>query len=102
MPSSSDHVHLLATFLRDPNGDVYRFREVLKSIKSFSARRINQALRRRGRVWLDESFDHVLRNDESIESKEAYMRENPVTAGLVEKAEQYPWFWSERLIDWNS
>jgi REP element-mobilizing transposase RayT len=96
-----DHVHLLATFLRKADGDLYQFREVLRSIKSYSARQVNQCLGRTGRVWLDESFDHVLRCEESLDAKEEYLRMNPVTAGLVENPEQYPWFWSERLIDWN-
>jgi REP element-mobilizing transposase RayT len=96
-----DHVHLLATFLHKPDGTMYQFREVMRSIKSYSAREVNRALGRTGTVWLDESFDHVLRADESIESKEEYLRMNPVKAGLVAEAERYPWLWSETLIDWD-
>jgi len=32
-------------------------------------------------------FDHVLRNDESYREKWEYVRENPVRAGLVSRAD---------------
>ena len=40
--------------------------------------------------WQKEFFDHVLRSDESYESKWLYVRENPVRAGLVSSAEDWP------------
>ncbi len=50
---------------------------------------------REGPVWQDESFDHVLRNDESLREKMEYIRQNPVGKGLVTKPEDYPWLWIE-------
>jgi len=32
-------------------------------------------------------FDHILRNDESYSEKWEYVRENPVRAGLVQRAQ---------------
>ena len=40
--------------------------------------------------WQEEFFDHVLRTGESYREKCAYVRENPVRAGLVERAEEWP------------
>jgi len=76
-----DHVHLICTPLADSDGP-YSIPEIMHAIKSESAHRINEALGRKGRVWQDESFDHVLRSDESLAQKIAYMLENPVRAGL--------------------
>ncbi len=41
-------------------------------------------------VWKEGFFDHVLRNDESYAQKWNYVRENPVRAGFVETAEDWP------------
>jgi len=58
-----------------------------------SARRINQLLGRSKPVWLDESFDHVVRLSEASEAKFAYVCNNPVRAGLVSRTDDYPWLW---------
>jgi REP element-mobilizing transposase RayT len=63
-----DHVHLLCMALMDENGSI-SIPEITRTIKSESAHRINKALGRSGRVWQDESFDHVLRGDESLRKK---------------------------------
>jgi hypothetical protein len=67
----------------------------MHSIKSESAHRINTAIDRKGRVWQDESFDHLLRNDESRAEKIAYVLENPVRATLVKNLTEYRWCWRE-------
>ena len=41
--------------------------------------------------WQKGFFDHVLRSEESYEQKWRYVRENPVRAGLVYKAEDWPY-----------
>jgi putative transposase len=87
-----DHVHLVFTPLRDNNGP-FSVADIMQAIKSASAHRINQALRRRGYVWQQESFDRVLRREESIEMKVEYVLENPVRAGLVDLRWRYPWLW---------
>ena len=46
-----------------------------------------------GPVWEEESFDHVLRSDESLKEKCEYIRQNPVRRGLVKNPEDYRWLW---------
>jgi REP element-mobilizing transposase RayT len=87
-----DHVHLILTPLADSDGS-FSIPEIMHAIKSESAHRINKALERKGKVWQDESFDHVLRGDESLLSKTAYIFENPVRAGLVRRSADYRWLW---------
>jgi REP element-mobilizing transposase RayT len=74
-----DHVHLLLTPLRDLDGNLYSLVEILQ-----------------GPVWQEESFDHVLRSDESFEQKAEYIRQNPIRAGLVKEAADYRWLWVEK------
>jgi len=89
-----EHVHLLMTPLRDAHGDVSCLAEILKGIKGASARSVNQLLGRSGPVWQEESFDHVVRSEESLEQKIEYIRKNAVRRGLVRTPEEYPWFWT--------
>ena len=90
-----EHVHLLLTPLRDAEGWPVPLSEILKRIKGVSARSVNQLLKSEGPVWQEESFDHVLRSDESLEEKLEYIRQNPVRRGLVKTPEEYPWLWVE-------
>jgi REP element-mobilizing transposase RayT len=92
-----DHVHLLFTAMRDTEGWTFALPEILRAIKGSSARSINKPTGRTGPVWQDESFDHVLRGDESLQETIEYIRQNPVRKGLVEKPEDYEWLWLERV-----
>ena len=84
-----DHVHLLLLPLRDENGWPYSLPMILKQLKGTSARSINKLEGSSGAVWQEESFDHVLRSQESFEEKLEYLRQNPVRGGLVRKPEDY-------------
>lgn len=92
-----DHVHLIFMPLRCETGEDYSFAEILGGIKGASAHSVNTALKRSGRVWQDESFDHVVRCAENLEDKIRYVRENPVRKGLVSRPEDYKWLWEESL-----
>jgi putative transposase len=89
------HVHLLFTPLRDTDGWPFTLAHILKLLKGRSAWEINKTLQRRGPVWQDEFFDHVLRSDESLRTKTEYILQNPLRAGLVHGGERYPWCWEE-------
>lgn len=43
--------------------------------------------------WQDNFFDHRVRSHEQLEEKARYIRENPVRAGLIDKATDWPWVW---------
>lgn len=90
-----DHVHIIFTPLQCEGGEPFTFEEILGGIKGASAHSINKALKRSGSVWQDESFDHVIRCQESLEAKIEYVRQNPVRSGLVKKPEDYKWLWQE-------
>ncbi len=90
-----DHVHMLFTLLEDDDGTAFSLEEITNGIKGASAHTVNRQLRRKGCLWQDESFDHVLRSDQSVEAKSQYICDNPIRKGLVSEQDDYPWLWRE-------
>jgi REP-associated tyrosine transposase len=76
-----DHVHLLA--MPDDDGIAH----LMQQLKGVSAHQIGQP------VWQREYFDRIIRSTEDLREKGEYIIANPVRAGLVERAEDYPWIW---------
>jgi REP element-mobilizing transposase RayT len=64
-----DHVHMILSLLETRQFDDRVLSRIMKSIKGISARNINLLLKRRGPVWRDESFDHVVRKTETSRAK---------------------------------
>jgi REP-associated tyrosine transposase len=50
-------------------------------------------------IWQRGFFDHLLRSDESYAQKWNYVRENPVRAGLLTNADDWPYSGEIVLID---
>ncbi len=90
-----EHVHLLLTPLCNEKGWPYGLPAILKLIKGAPARSVNKLLGSSGPVWQEESFDHLLRSQESLKEKLEYIRQNPVRRGLVSRPEDYRWLWVE-------
>jgi len=80
-----DHFHWLFAL-----GDGNQLAPLVKSVKSFSARRINLILGDSGRVWQPGFHDHALRRDEDVAQVARYVVANPLRAGLVERLGDYP------------
>jgi putative transposase len=78
-----DHLHFFVALPDDVKlGDwVGTLKRVLaRSIETSSA----------DSIWQRGFFDHVLRSSESYSEKWNYVRENPVRAGLVKSADDWP------------
>jgi len=84
---------MLLRALRAENGWPFPLVDILQCFKGATAHRINKLFGKSGPLWEEESFDHVVRSDESLKEKCEYIRQNPVEEGLVSVAEQYPWLW---------
>ena len=81
----SNHVHVLLT----PRCEL---KDVTQWLKGFTAHQINGLQEARGRVfWQDESYDHWIRDEEEMVRVIQYVEENPVKAGLCERADEWPW-----------
>ncbi len=72
-----NHVHALMTPLEG-----FELETILHSIKSFTAQQINSRLGRTGSVWMEESYDHVVRDSEELVRIQHYIRANPAKAHL--------------------
>ncbi|MDB6140472.1 MAG: hypothetical protein JWO94_3544 [Verrucomicrobiaceae bacterium] len=72
-----NHVHVLVGV--DQIGDM---RRLCRSWKKYSATQINNRLRLKGEFWQSDSFDHLVRNENSYLKFRRYIADNPVKAQL--------------------
>ncbi|HUQ50059.1 MAG TPA: hypothetical protein VM056_05030, partial [Terriglobales bacterium] len=92
-----EHVHLILGLLRNDLGEEFTFAETIGAIKGFTAHAINKTRGRQGSVWMDESFDHVLRCEDNLQDRIEYLRQNPVRRGLVSVPEEYRWLYVRKI-----
>jgi REP element-mobilizing transposase RayT len=86
-----NHAHLLIT----PRVAVSR---LMNGLKGITAREANCILRSKGKhFWQDESFDHWVRSSREFDRIQAYIEFNPVSAGLANKPEAWPWSSATRI-----
>ena len=90
-----NHIHALAQPLMNQEGKAFNLAQIIHSVKSFSAHRINRGRQKRGPVWQDERYDRIIRDEPEFVEKWEYIRTNPVKRGLCEKPEDYPWFYQK-------
>jgi len=76
-----DHIHLLLGFR-----DIPRISLVIGDWKRWLAQSHNIS-------WQENFFEHRLRREESLGDKAEYMLQNPVRAGLVDEAQDWPYTW---------
>jgi REP-associated tyrosine transposase len=81
-----DHIHLFAAF----RPGTTTLSAWMKSLKN-SLSKVLRAMGKPSSHWQDGFFDHILRSSESYEQKWLYVRDNPVRAGLVTRAELWPY-----------
>src|SRR5205823_5728987 len=72
-----NHVHALVQPLPG-----HSLKEILRSWKSYSARQINKAVGRSGTVWMEESFDRIVRDWDALLKCRNYIARNPEKAHL--------------------
>ncbi|MEJ2363263.1 MAG: transposase, partial [Deltaproteobacteria bacterium] len=66
---------------------------LMRTLKVYTARKINQLLNRKGPLWQPQYHDHAIRKDEVLEEITLYCLNNPVRSGLVRDFHDYPhWF----------
>lgn len=77
-----DHLHAVLSFATDKS-----MSEIIRNWKRFHTRKHRV-------MWQKGYFDHRLRPDErgsQFSAKLNYIRQNPVAAGLCDRAEAWPW-----------
>jgi REP element-mobilizing transposase RayT len=80
-----DHLHLFVTF--GPGSQ--NLSDWVKSLKNSLSKTL-RAQEIAAPHWQTGFFDHVLRTEESYQQKWEYVMQNPVRAGLVKSAEDWP------------
>ena len=83
-----DHVHLLAVGCQ-PSSNCRRF---ITRAKQFSGYHYQRAFNER--LWQRYGYEHVLRPSEDVFGVARYILENPIRAGLVRSAQDYPYLGS--------
>jgi REP element-mobilizing transposase RayT len=78
-----DHLHWLLD-------DAAQAIETTQAFKSYSTRLVRRA-GYRDPLWQRSFWDHVVRRRESLEAVIAYILDNPVRDGLVQRREEYPY-----------
>ena len=73
-----NHVHVLVRPIME-----HKLPDILHSWKSFTAHAIAKALSRTGALWQDESFDHIVRDEDQLERFALYIAANPAKARLA-------------------
>jgi putative transposase len=72
-----NHAHVLVSF---PDEDAMLAQ--CESWKHFTATQINRRLKQQGRLWQQDAFDHLVRNERQFEYLRGYIAANPEKARL--------------------
>jgi len=84
-----NHVHVV---LRNTIGRNDQLNKDLGILKGFTARECNRVLNQTGSAfWMDENFDHWIRDDKRLSGAVRYTAMNPVKAGLAIRWNDWPW-----------
>jgi REP element-mobilizing transposase RayT len=83
-----DHVHFFCT---DSEQGVV-LSTFIKRWKEWTSKRLKREVGLAGFAWQKGFFDHLLRSSESYSEKWDYVRQNPVRAGLVRVADEWPYW----------
>jgi len=81
-----NHIHWLFSPLGGENLKTIRTR-----LKKLTARKINKIVGRKGKLWMNEGFDHWIRTQQEFDKTVRYIENNPIKAGLVKNPEDWEW-----------
>lgn len=81
-----NHVHVVIEVSSE-----HSLTQVVGSWKSFTAKRANAQLGRIGSFWHADYFDRYMRDEDHLIRTIAYVEDNPVKAGLIVNAPEWPW-----------
>ena len=80
-----DHFHLLIT----PDS-IITLERTVQLVKGGYSFRAGKELGFKGEIWQRGFADHLIRTGQDFGEHRSYIRNNPVTRGLVRRAEEYP------------
>ncbi len=81
----------------DNDGKSVYLQDILRSVKSFTAKEINRLVNRSGQFWQRESFDTTIRSEKHLYHAIEYTLNNPVVAGYVNRREDWKGSWQRSI-----
>jgi len=63
--------------------------QIMHSLKSYTAKKINNLLGQSGKIWQDGFYERIIRSEGDLREKTTYIENNPVRKKLVEAPEKY-------------
>jgi REP element-mobilizing transposase RayT len=81
-----DHFHMTICLM--PGEDLSK---VFEDSGKFTARELNRLLGRQGQFWQEGFHDHRCRDEAELHDLSQYIEHNPIRAGLVARAEDWPY-----------
>jgi REP element-mobilizing transposase RayT len=84
-----DHLHFFC--VSDETPASASLSQFIARFKQWTAKRILARASPHALLWQKQFFDHLLRSNESYDSKWLYVRDNPVRAGFVATADEWPY-----------
>ena len=86
-----DHVHaIIKPIVRE--GRTQALSRIMQSLKSWLTRKINALSGRSGRLWEEETYDHIIRHERDYQELAGYILQNPHDAGLIGDPTEWPWW----------
>jgi putative transposase len=82
----NDHVHVLLRPISE-----HRLEKIVHSWKSFAAHQLQRKYGRLGRIWQEEYFDRIVRDEREFARQYNYIVTNPYKRWPELK--DYPWVW---------
>lgn len=89
-----NHIHVLIRLTENQS-----LADIVKSWKGGSAIEINRILQQKGTLWQRDYYDRYVRDIDHLHDCIAYIRNNPVKAGLCDTPEDWPF--SSAGVNWN-
>ena len=80
-----DHLHAVVV----PKAD-HTVSQIMQTVKGYTSRLINARCGQRGTLWQKSFYDRVIRDESHLIDALGYIHRNPVTAGLANMPEDYP------------
>ncbi len=80
-----DHAHMIVSPVEDRELSIGDFAAAFKRL-------LRKTLGSQDWKWQRGCFDRLLRSDEDLGNKWIYLQENPVLAGLVQRADDWPYY----------
>ncbi len=77
--------------LQSHHSEYYSLAAIMQSLKGYTAHEANQLLDREGEFWAHESYDHCIRDADEWQRIVAYVLNNPLKAGLVQRWQDWKW-----------